>query len=206
MSCFVVGSQQFNNSNSNQLSTVNSKEEQASSVHEARQFLSNNSDSNSFNFPSTSDTPSNHLNHKSPIAAPRQSKDIQSLSTSALYENIEAVVNRCPPGTGLTPPSRCSGYSSGSSENDLVTAQLDNMDSIDTIPEDLSTLTVSGLAECLRLFELPNVAHRFKQHQIDGQFFNIMSDQMFKDDNFGFSEFEILKLKKLRDGWRPKLG
>lgn len=200
-----MGLQQFNNSNSNQLTCVKPSD-QISAVPDSTPDSNPAAVSAAFTIDSP---PSSRVSHKSPVAAPRQPKDIQTLSAAALYENIAAVVNRSAPSTGLTPPSRCSGYSSGSrgsSENDLIGAQLDSIHSIDAIPDDLTSLTVCGLAECLKLFELPNVAHKFKQHQIDGQFFNIMSDHMFKDENFAFSEFEILKLKKLRDGWRPRLA
>ena len=165
---------------------------------------------------------------KSPKAAPRNTRDLYSSqpvmgssqpvvgAASGLYENLgnlSPVMNRCPPPvTGeecaVTPPSRCSGYSSGSrgsSETDLLHYQLEMIKSVDMIPADLTTLSVPGLCDCLHLFELPNVAHKFRQHQIDGQFFMIMSDQMFRDDAFNFSEFELLKLKRLRDGWRPRL-
>lgn len=158
---------------------------------------------------------------KSPKAAPRHVRDFYSSqpavgASNGLYENIgnmSPFINRCPPPvTGeecaVTPPSRCSGYSSGSrgsSETDLLHYQLEMIKTVDMIPSDLTTLSVPGLCDCLHLFELPNVAHKFKQHQIDGQFFMIMSDQMFRDDAFSFSEFELLKLKRLRDGWRPRL-
>jgi len=150
--------------------------------------------------------------HKSPKATPRQSKE-PITSSNGLYVNIGnispplarcSIVNE----TAFNPPSRCSGYSSesrGSSENDLIHYQLETIKSVDMIPEDLTTLSVPGLSDCLFLFELPNVAHKFRQNQIDGQFFMMMSDHMFRDDAFNFSEFELLKLKKLRDGWRPRL-
>lgn len=156
-----------------------------------------------------------------PKATPRQTKDLYSAQTGVsdgLYENISAVIGKCPPPpvnggmtgeeSAVTPPSRCSGYSSGSrgsSETDLLQYQLEIIKSVDMIPADLTSLSVPGLCDCLHLFEMPNAAHKFRQHQIDGQFFMIMSDQMFRDDAFNFSEFELLKLKRLRDGWRPRL-
>ncbi|XP_067936200.1 uncharacterized protein [Watersipora subatra] len=147
---------------------------------------------------------------KSPRAAPRQMRDNSGIAKN--YENLERLCQPPPKYSDtqiLPPPSRCSGYSSsgsrGSSENDLVHYQLDTIKSVDMIPEDLSTLTVPGLADCLHLFELPNVAQKFKQNQVDGQFFMIMTEHMFRDDVFNFSEFELLKLKQLKDGWRPRL-
>lgn len=150
-------------------------------------------------------------NHKSPKPAPRRTKDKQlTAAACASYENISTVLAECQSGGVIvTPPRRCSGYSSSgsreSSEADLFSAQTDTAKSVQPIPDDLTLLTVAGLCDCLLLFELPHVASKFRQHQIDGQFFKIMSDYMFKDENFGFSDFEILKLKKLREGWRPRL-
>jgi len=131
---------------------------------------------------------------KSPKAAPRTSPP----QNTGLYENVEVVLN----------PSRCSGYSSDSrdsSESDLIHYQLETIKSLDMIPEDLTTLSVPALCDCLHLFELHNAAHKMRQHQIDGQFFMIMTEKMFKDTAFNFSDFELLKLRRLRDGWRPKL-
>lgn len=161
-----------------------------------------------FNFPNA-DQP---LRSKSPRAAPRQTKDSQ-LPSNGLYENIDklsAPFSRCSADhNGGIPPSRCSGYSSsgsrGSSESDLTHHQLEVINSVDMIPDDLTTLSVPGLCDCLHLFELPNAAHKFRQHQIDGQLFMRMTRQMFLDDSFQFSDFELLKLKQLREGWRPRL-
>ena len=161
---------------------------------------------------------------KSPRATPRhrdtqvtsprrydsQNRQFLPVNKCLVDEPIIAPVGKCLVDESMaTPPSRCSGYSSsgsrGSSENDLIHHQLETIKSVDMIPDDLTTLTVPGLCDCLYLFELPNAAAKFKQNQVDGQFFMIMTEQMFRDDAFNFSEFELLKLRQLRDGWRPRL-
>lgn len=220
---FVGAFPQFNNSNSNYIALVKPNDSHPTSTaaptEPSRQQVS--ATSSAFSYPQLYPP---KPRSKSPKAAPRQNRDMyvhQTGASNGLYENLSnlsPVMNRCPPPTvtpmtggeesAVTPPSRCSGYSSGSrgsSETDLLHYQLEMIKSVDMIPADLTSLSVPGLCDCLHLFELPNVAHKFKQHQIDGQFFMIMSDQMFRDDAFNFSEFELLKLKRLRDGWRPRL-
>lgn len=77
--------------------------------------------------------------------------------------------------------------------------------SLADVPDDLSTLSVIGLCACLRLYNMAAVAEKFLQQQVDGQFFVAMPEAMFKDRCFDLSEFEILKLKRLQNGWRPKM-
>lgn len=148
---------------------------------------------------------------KSPRAAPRPTKDTQ-LYPVKMYENLANFATAAEQHTeeiGVLGAGNCSGYSSsgsrGSSENDLIHHQLETIQSVDMIPDDLSSLSVPGLCDCLHLFELPNVGNKFKQNLIDGKFFAIMTEQMFKDKAFNFSEYELLKIRQLRDGWRPKL-
>ena len=200
---FAGGYRQLNNSNSNQVAWVRpSSSSAAPKATVLAQPTACTKTPMAFDFQPTS-VQLPHMHHKSPIAAPRQTRDQVQMS-GTLYENIDST--NIP--IGVTPPSRCSGYSSGSrgsSENDLTCGQLDSVKSIDMIPDDLTVLSVTGLADCLHLFELHAVAHKFRQHQIDGQFFKMMNDQMYRDSNFGFTDFEILKLKQLRDGWRPRV-
>lgn len=208
---FVAGFSQFNNSNSNQIAFVrpNTEKQSLKSVqnNHHHQPHSTADSSGPFSFPNNDALPK-----KSPKATPRQIPDPQLMS-NGLYENIDRILppmNRClVEDGGPTPVGRCSGYSSsgsrGSSEHDLIHHQLEIIRSVDMIPEELSSLSVAGLCDCLHLFELPNAACKFKQNQIDGQFFMIMTDQMFKDEGFSFTEFEVVKLKRLRGGWRPRL-
>ncbi|XP_022093275.1 uncharacterized protein LOC110980678 isoform X2 [Acanthaster planci] len=77
------------------------------------------------------------------------------------------------------------------------------IDTVDSIPSDISTLTSSELAQCLRLLKLDEeIVTRFHSHQINGSLLVQLSSQTVRSE-LALTDFEAEKLDAFRRGWRP---
>lgn len=72
------------------------------------------------------------------------------------------------------------------------------------VPSDLSSLTVSGVANCLSLLNLGQYIHLFREQDVDGDLLSCLDLDILMQD-FGLKRFDAIKLSKfIRDGWRPR--
>lgn len=71
------------------------------------------------------------------------------------------------------------------------------------IPQDLSTLRVPDVLECLRGLNMQQFEKIFSEHQVDGSMLVCLDEEAL--ESFGMDRFHRLKLLKVIDGWRPQL-
>ena len=64
-------------------------------------------------------------------------------------------------------------------------------------------MSVSEVAECLKILKMSRHIDRFKDEDVDGSLLNALSKEILMED-FDFTEFEVTKLMKFKRGWRPK--
>lgn len=71
------------------------------------------------------------------------------------------------------------------------------------IPQDLSTLRVSEVLECLRGLNMQQFEKTFSEHQVDGNILVCLDEEAL--ESFGMDRFHRLKLLKVIAGWRPQI-
>ena len=71
------------------------------------------------------------------------------------------------------------------------------------VPQDLSTLRVPEVLECLRGLNMQQFEKIFSEHQVDGSMFMCLDEEAL--ESFGMDRFHRLKLLKVIAGWRPQL-
>ena len=71
------------------------------------------------------------------------------------------------------------------------------------IPQDLSTLRVPEVLECLRGLNMQQFDKIFSEHQVDGSMLVCLDEEAL--ESFGMDRFHRLKLLKVIAGWRPQL-
>lgn len=71
------------------------------------------------------------------------------------------------------------------------------------IPEDLSTLRVSEVLECLKSLNMQQFEKIFNERQVDGIMLVCLDEEAL--ESFGMDRFHRLKLLKVIAGWRPQL-
>jgi len=71
------------------------------------------------------------------------------------------------------------------------------------VPQDLSTLRVPEVLECLRGFNMQQFEKIFSEHQVDGSMLMCLDEEAL--ESFGMDRFHRLKLLKVIAGWRPQL-
>ncbi|KAH3748086.1 hypothetical protein DPMN_182523 [Dreissena polymorpha] len=70
--------------------------------------------------------------------------------------------------------------------------------------EDFYKYSVIELYHLLTNCNLHDIANICYEHRYDGTFFaNVDVQELLQDQPFSASNIQILKFKKLRDGWRP---
>ncbi|XP_052257317.1 uncharacterized protein LOC127862288 isoform X2 [Dreissena polymorpha] len=70
--------------------------------------------------------------------------------------------------------------------------------------KDFNNLSVIELYHLLKHCNLHDIANICYEHLFDGQFFaNVDVQELLQDQPFSASNIQILKFKKLQDGWRP---
>ncbi|XP_031574528.1 uncharacterized protein LOC116308280 [Actinia tenebrosa] len=74
-----------------------------------------------------------------------------------------------------------------------------------TIPEDLKSLTVEEVANCLSLLHMDMYTEKFKEEQIDGDMLVELNEEMLEQSLGVTNKLHQKKLMKvIREGWRPK--
>jgi len=74
------------------------------------------------------------------------------------------------------------------------------------VPDDVTSLTVEDVVDCLRLLSLHKYVDVFRHEQIDGTLLTSLDQQMLIQE-FHFNPFHALKLVKFAcHGWRPKFA
>ncbi|VDI47553.1 Hypothetical predicted protein [Mytilus galloprovincialis] len=74
-----------------------------------------------------------------------------------------------------------------------------------THPEsDIRSMTMIELGNLLKSVKLNKFAEMCCEEQIDGDFFMEMNDEILLEEPFSLKKFDILKVKKLQGGWKPK--
>lgn len=71
------------------------------------------------------------------------------------------------------------------------------------IPQDLSTLRVPEVLECLKGLNMQQFDKIFSEHQVDGSMLVCLDEEAL--ESFGMDRFHRLKLLKVIAGWRPQL-
>ena len=72
-----------------------------------------------------------------------------------------------------------------------------------TIPEDLSSLRVTEVLQCLRKLNMHHFEEIFKERQVDGSMLVCLDEEAL--ESFGMDRFYRLKLLRFIAGWRPQL-
>ena len=71
------------------------------------------------------------------------------------------------------------------------------------IPEDLSTLRVAEVLQCLTALNMQQFEKIFKEQQVDGSMLVYLDDEALQ--SFGMDRFHRLKLLRFIAGWRPEI-
>lgn len=77
--------------------------------------------------------------------------------------------------------------------------------SVTTSSERLSQMSVQDVVRCLHQCALPKLANLCDENAIDGKFLSDLKDDELRDKPFSLNNIEVAKLKKMREGWRPKI-
>jgi hypothetical protein len=65
-------------------------------------------------------------------------------------------------------------------------------------------MSYTQLSELLKTCTLDRFADTCVEQSIDGEIFMELTDDMLKDEPFQLKQFEILKVNKIKKGWKPK--
>ena len=74
---------------------------------------------------------------------------------------------------------------------------------LEDIPSKLQGLTVAQVGQCLHLLNLDKYIVPFKKNIVDGEMIMTLNKNILRSE-FGVSEFDIQKILKFIQGWRPK--
>ncbi|XP_038051385.1 pollen-specific leucine-rich repeat extensin-like protein 1 [Patiria miniata] len=74
---------------------------------------------------------------------------------------------------------------------------------VEDIPSKLNGLTLAQVSQCLRLLNLEKYIDAFKKNHVDGDLMMTLNKEMLRSD-FGLSSFDVEKVMKFIQGWRPK--
>jgi hypothetical protein len=78
--------------------------------------------------------------------------------------------------------------------------------SLNEVPDDVTSLTVEDVVDCLRLLNLHKYVNVFREQQIDGALLTSLDQQLLVNE-FQFKRFDALKLEKFAcHRWRPKFN
>jgi hypothetical protein len=70
---------------------------------------------------------------------------------------------------------------------------------------DVSQMSVKELVLCLNQCALPQLAKLCDENTIDGEFLFDLQEQQLRDKPYSLNNIEMLKVKKMKEGWRPKI-
>jgi hypothetical protein len=68
----------------------------------------------------------------------------------------------------------------------------------------IACMSYTQLSELLKTCTLDRFADTCVEQSIDGEIFMELTDDMLKDEPFQLKQFEILKVNKIKQGWKPK--
>ena len=118
------------------------------------------------------------------------------------------VVSRGEQGAGATPCATDNLKSPGTQmkPNPPENQQTENAETPETrynIPQDLSTLRVPEVLQCLHALNMQHFETIFRERQVDGSMLVCLDDEALQ--SFGMDRFYRLKLLRFIAGWRPYL-
>lgn len=143
-----------------------------------------------------------HLNEKPPVPPRdrRPSLRDRSKTESAVEEAAPLLKNRS--NTDTTLMEEAASASSSLSPPQSPT-RSNNTDI--TIPDDLKSLKVEEVANCLKLLHMDMYIDKFIEEQIDGEMLVELNEEMLEESLGVTNKLHQRKLIKLiREGWRPK--
>ncbi|CAG2240044.1 unnamed protein product [Mytilus edulis] len=80
-----------------------------------------------------------------------------------------------------------------------------NITSVTTSSERMSQMSVQDVVRCLHQCALAKLANLCDENAIDGKFLSDLKDEELRDKPFSLNNIEVAKLKKMKEGWRPKI-
>ncbi|XP_058851351.1 GRB2-associated and regulator of MAPK protein-like [Acipenser ruthenus] len=86
----------------------------------------------------------------------------------------------------------------------LQEPELSTYRSLAEVPQDLHSLSIREVCDCLLLLNLGSYTQAFLQEQIDGDLLYEL-DHIHMRDTLGMSSLHITKLLRFRQGWRPRV-
>ena len=134
-----------------------------------------------------------HAGQSTSVSAPSSRGKTRSYSGSSLEGfNLQPVVVGEKPSSGTqTKP------------NKVPYPQKTNAETAFNIPEDLTTLRVAEVLQCLQALNMQQFEEIFKERQVDGSMLVCLDEEALQ--SFGMDRFHRLKLLRVIDGWRPQL-
>ncbi|XP_025083675.1 SKI family transcriptional corepressor 2-like [Pomacea canaliculata] len=72
--------------------------------------------------------------------------------------------------------------------------------------ENISNMSVKELCACLKKCGMGRLAEVCEKNILDGSFLDSTPDKTLTNEPFCLSSFDLLKLKQIKEGWRPNVG
>ena len=76
---------------------------------------------------------------------------------------------------------------------------------VSTTSMDVSQMSLKELVLCLNQCALPQLAKLCDENTIEGEFLFDLQEQEIRDKPYSLNKIEMLKVKKMKEGWRPKI-
>ena len=76
---------------------------------------------------------------------------------------------------------------------------------VSTTSMGVSQMSVKELVLCLKHCALPQLAKLCDENTIDGKFLFDLQEHDLRDKPYSLSDIEVAKVKKMKEGWRPKI-
>ena len=76
---------------------------------------------------------------------------------------------------------------------------------VSTTSMGVSQMSVKELVLCLNQCALPQLAKLCDENTIDGEFLFDIQEHDLRDKPYSLNNIEMLKFKKMKEGWRPKI-
>ena len=95
-----------------------------------------------------------------------------------------------------------SSKNNSSHDNNVMTSHYHSMEDI---PNELDSLSVDQVCECLTHLNMEQHAREFRRQQVDGNLLRGLNENLLQKD-FQFTEFNASKLMRFVRGWRPRFS
>ncbi len=104
------------------------------------------------------------------------------------------------------PATTDSSRTTDKKNQDAHSADPTSLLDIQSVPEDISCLTIDQISQCLTWLKLPHLVEAFREAQIDGKMLRwLVLDGDVTREEFGVNAYEFIKLSRFaNDNWRPK--